>query len=173
VYDLDSAAALSYFNVAMRAGQQLNERKIFRKASLQERLRAGLVFLCLAGLFGLLVLAAQSKINIGWLIGGCGFKQKYNLPCPGCGMTASVLAFGRGEILKAFYNQPAAALFCCVLAIVAFLTFFIAIFGVYIAFLNRFFTKLGIKSIIFAVLAVIAAGWAVTLTRALLTNSRG
>ena len=157
----------------MRAGQQLNELKISRRASSQERLRAGLVFLGLAGLFGLLVLAAQSKIDVGWWFGPCGFKQRYNLPCPTCGMTASVLAFGRGEILEAFYNQPAAALFCCALAIVAFLAFFIAIFGVYSAFLNRFFAKVGIKNIIYAVLAVIAAGWAVTLTRALLANSQG
>jgi len=173
VYDLDSITVLSYFNVAMRTGQQLNELKIFCCASSRERLRAGLVFLCLAGLFGLLVLAAQSKINIGWWFGPCGFKQRYNLPCPTCGMTASVLAFGRGEIVKAFYNQPAAALFCCALVVIAFLAFLMAIFGVYIAFLNRFFTKVGIKNIIYAVLAVITAGWAVTLTRALLANSRG
>lgn len=164
---------LSYFNVAMRAGQLLNELKNFRRASSQERLKAGLVFLGLAALFGLLVLAAQSKIDIGWWFGPCGFKQRYGLPCPGCGMTASALAFGRGEIVKAFYNQPAAALFCCVLAIIAFLAFFMAIFGVYTAFLKRFFTKVGIKNIIYVLLAVTAAGWAVTLTRALLANSQG
>lgn len=156
----------------MRAIQQLNKLKIFRRASYQERLRAGLVFAGLAASFGLLVLAAQGKINIGWLIGGCGFKQRYNLPCPGCGMTASVLAFGRGEILEAFYNQPAAALFCCVLVVIAFLAFFTAVFGVYVVYLNRFFTKVNIKNIILALMVVIAAGWAVTLSRALLANSQ-
>jgi len=155
----------------MRTSQQLNEPKVSCCASSQERLRAGLVFLGLAASFGLLMLVAQGKINIGWWFGACGFKQRYNLPCPTCGMTASVLAFARGEILKSFYNQPAAALFCCVLAGIAFLAFLTAIFGVYIGFLRRFFAKAGIKNIILALLVVIAAGWAVTLTRALLETA--
>ncbi|UCE99824.1 MAG: DUF2752 domain-containing protein [Planctomycetota bacterium] len=157
----------------MRTSQQLNELKVFCRASSQQRLRAGLVFLVLAASFGLLVLAAHAKIDIGWWFGPCGFKQKYNLPCPTCGMTASALAFARCEIFKAFYSQPAAALFCCLLAVVAFLAFIIAAFGVYFVFLNRFFTEVNIRHIILAMMVVMAAAWAVTLIRALVANSQG
>ncbi|MHC4158704.1 MAG: DUF2752 domain-containing protein, partial [Planctomycetota bacterium] len=164
---------LSYFNVVMQASQQLNEVEILCRASSQQRFRAGFVFLVLAASFGLLVLAANSKINIGWWFGPCGFRQKYNLPCPSCGMTTAALALARGEIFKAFYIQPAAALFCCVLAVIALLAFLIAVFGVYVAFSNSFFTKVNIKNIILALMVVIAAGWAVTLTRALTASSPG
>lgn len=173
MYDLDRVIVLSYFNVVMKTSQQINELKIFCRASSQQRFRAGLVFLVLVASFGLLGLAAHSKIDIGWWFGPCGFKQKCNLPCPTCGMTASALAFGRGEIFKAFYIQPAAALFCCVLAVIAFLAFFIAVFGVYITLLNRFFMEVKIRNIILALMIVITAGWAVTLTRALVASNQG
>ncbi|MHC4109730.1 MAG: hypothetical protein ACYSUY_01560 [Planctomycetota bacterium] len=101
---------------------------------------------------------------------GCGFEKKYDLPCPTCRMTTSVYKFARGEILGhngSFYTQPAIALLCSVMVVVAFLAFLIAVFGVYSRFLNRFFTEIKIKHIILALIIIIAAGWAVTLARAL------
>ena len=82
-------------------------------------------------------------------------------------MTTSVLAFAQGKIFESFYIQPAAALLCCVLAVSAFLAFLIAVFGVYFGFLKRFFAEVKVKHIILAMIIVIAAGWAVTLARAL------
>jgi hypothetical protein len=151
----------------MQASQQLNKRKILCRASSRQRLLAGLVLSVVVISFGLLWLAASGKINVGILIDPCGFKQKYGLPCPTCGMTTSALAFVQGKILESFYIQPAAALLCCILVIVAFLAFLIAVFGVYFGFLNRFFTEVKTKHIILALLVIIAAGWAVTLARAL------
>ena len=151
----------------MQASQQLNKRKILCRASSRQRLLAGLVLSVVVISFGLLWLAASGKINIGILIDPCGFKQKYGLSCPTCGMTTSALAFVQGKILESFYIQPAAALLCCILVIVAFLAFLIAVFGVYFGFLNRFFTEVKTKHIILALLVIIAAGWAVTLARAL------
>jgi len=151
----------------MQASQQLNKRKILCRASSRQRLLAGLVLSVVVISFGLLWLAASGKINVGILIDPCGFKQKYGLPCPTCGMTTSALAFVQGKIFESFYIQPAAALLCCILVIVAFLAFLIAVFGVYFGFLNRFFTEVKTKHIILALLVIIAAGWAVTLARAL------
>ena len=151
----------------MQVSQQINERKIPHGASFRQRLGAGVVFFVVVASLGLFRLAANDKIDIARWIGPCGFKQKYGLPCPTCGMTTSALAFVEGKILESFYIQPAAALLCCILVIVAFLAFLIAVFGIYFGFLNRFFTEVKIKHIILALIVIIAAGWAVTLARVL------
>ena len=154
----------------MQASQQLNKSKYFCRALLRQRVKAALVFLAVVAFFGLFWLAANGKIDIGrWLV-PCGFKQKYGLPCPTCGMTTSVLAFVRGKVFGrdgAFYIQPAAALLCSVLVVVAFLAFLMAVFGVYFGFIKRFFAEAKIKYIILVLIIIIAAGWAVTLARAL------
>ncbi len=97
----------------------------------------------------------------------CGFKQRFGLPCPTCGMTTSMIAFCQGKIIEAFYIQPAMGLFCCVLVIIAVLSLFTGVFGVYFEFIRRFFTQVKIRYIIAALLVIVAAGWAVTLARAL------
>lgn len=125
------------------------------------------MFLAVFALFGLFWLIATEKINVVWWLGVCGFKQRTGLPCPTCGMTTAAAAFVRGKIFEAFYIQPAGALFCCVLVVSAFLAFFIAVFGIYFVFLGRFFAEIKIKHLILAVIIIIAAGWAVTLSRAL------
>ena len=81
-------------------------------------------------------------------------------------MTASALAFAQGKILESFYTQPAAALLCCILVVVAFLAFLAAVFGVYLGFVKRFFIEVKIKHIILLLIIIVAAGWAVTLARA-------
>jgi len=130
------------------------------------------VIVCLAvvGFFGLFALARHYNIDIGRWLGYCGFKQRYGLPCPTCGMTTATLAFAQGKIFDAFYVQPAGALLCCVLVVTAFLAFLIAVFGVYFRFLERFFREVKVKYIILALIVIIAAGWAVTLARALAAN---
>lgn len=155
----------------MQASQQLSKRRIFCRASFRQRLGAGIFFLVLVAFFGLFALAGHYIITL-WPF-PCGFKQRYNLPCPTCGVTTSVIAFAQGKIFESFYIQPAAALLCCVLVVSAFLAFFVAVFGVYFDFLNRFVSKVKIKYIILALIIIIAVGWAVTLARALAANNQG
>ena len=91
-------------------------------------------------------------------------------------MTTSVLKFAQGNIFGrdgAFYTQPAGAFLCCVLVVIAFLAFLAAVFGVYFRFLKRFITEVKVKYIILALIIIIAAGWVVTLARALATRSQG
>jgi hypothetical protein len=157
----------------MRTNQRLSETKIFYRASSRQRVKAGIVFLVVAASFGVLWLAAHRKIEIGRWLGVCGFKQRYGLPCPTCGMTTSALVFVRGKIFKSFHIQPAAALLCCVLVLVGFLAFITVVFGVYFDFIKRFFEEVKIKHIVLVLIFIIAAAWAVTLARALAANNQG
>jgi len=154
----------------MQASQQIKERKSVRRASSGERVTAAFVCLGILGLFALLWLASNGRIDLGRVFGPCGFRQRYDLPCPTCGMTTSALAFVQGRIAESFYVQPAAALFCCVLVVVAFFTFVIAVFGLYFQFLRRFLMEVKIKHIVLILMIVIAAAWAVTLARALVAR---
>ncbi len=157
----------------MQSNQQLNNKwKLFGYATNQQRIIAGVIFLGIAATFGIFALAANGKIDISWWLRPCGFKQKFGLPCPTCGMTTSLLAFSQGKIIESFYIQPAAGLFCSIAVVVAFLALFTAVFGVYFGFIKRFFAKVKIRYIIVALLVIIAASWAVTLARALAANSQ-
>ncbi len=168
---LDKVVKPTYFNAVMQVSQQLNKPKTYRRASFRERLTAGVVFLFVSASFGLFWVSGHYKITL-WPF-PCGFKQRYGLPCPGCGITTSAVTFAQGRILDAFYIQPAGALLCCLLALSAFLAFVVAVFGVYFCFLERFFLKVKLKYVILAVVVVIAAGWVVALNRALAANGHG
>jgi len=145
----------------MQIIQQVNKLKI----------SAAIVCLAVVGFFGLFALAGHYNINMGRWLGYCGFKQKYGLPCPTCGMTTAALAFAQGKIFEAFYIQPACALLCCVLVVATSLAFVTAVWGVYFRFLERFFGEVKVRYIILALIVIIAAGWAVTLARALAVSN--
>jgi hypothetical protein len=155
----------------MQDNQQLSPPKVFCRASLRQRLIAGGIFVSLTAFFGLFAMTEHYKISM-WPF-PCGFKQRYDLPCPTCGVTTSVKAFAQGKILRSFYIQPAAGFICSLLVISASFALFIAVSGVYFDFLNSFFSKIKIKYIVFVLIVIVALGWAVTLTRALAANKQG
>jgi len=103
----------------------------------------------------------------GRILGPCGFRQSYGLPCPGCYMTRSGMLFVSGRIFEAFYVQPAAAAFCCAAVVVAVYSLLIAVFGVNFRFLQCRPGKRTILHVVAVVAAVFLCGWAVTLARAL------
>lgn len=151
----------------MQTSQQVNKLKVFGRATSRQRLTAAVVCLAAAAFFGSFWLVGHYEIDMTRWLGYCGFKQKYGLPCPTCGMTTAVLAFAQGRILEAFYIQPAAGLLCCALVAAAVLALLIAVFGVYFGFLESFFAEVKVRYIILALIVIIAAGWAVTLARAM------
>jgi len=169
--ELDVTIILSYFNVVMQTNQQVNKAKFFSRASSRQRLTAVIVFLAVVGFFGFFALAGHYNSDLGRWLGYCGFKQKYGLPCPTCGMTTATLAFSQGKISEAFYIQPACTLLCCVLVLIAFLAFVTAVFGKHFRFIERFFNEVKVRYIILALIIIIAAGWAVTLARALAASN--
>ena len=150
----------------MQASQQLNKPKFFYRASSGQRMVAAIVCLGIIVFFGVFALAGHYRIDMGRWLGYCGFKQRTGLPCPTCGMTTAMLAFAQGRILEAFYIQPACGLLCSVMVIAAILAFIIAVFGIYFRFIERFFTEVKLRYMILALIIIIAAGWAVTLARA-------
>jgi hypothetical protein len=147
--------------------QDSNKREIFQQASFRQRVIAGIVFLGIVALFSVFRLAAKGKIDIGVLLLPCGFKQRYSLPCPTCGITTAILAFAEGRIFDSFYIQPAGALSCCMLAAAAILALGTVLFGRYLCFSKRFFAEVKVRYVIIGVLIIIACGWMVTLARAL------
>lgn len=163
----------------MPASQQLNNSgssrwltPFFCRATYRQRITAAIVFLAISATFGFSWLAATGKFDIGLWLGPCGFKQRYGLPCPTCGMTTSVLAFSKGKIFESFYIQPVAGFLCFVLVVLAFLALFTAIFGVYFTALKRLYDAVKIRYIIVALIIIIAAAWAVTLARTLAANAK-
>jgi predicted RNA-binding Zn-ribbon protein involved in translation (DUF1610 family) len=109
---------------------------------------------------------------MGRLTGYCGFKLRTGFPCPTCGMTTATLAFAQGKVLEAFYTQPACGLLCCMAVAAALVAFIVAVFGVYFRFIERFFAQVKLRYIILALIVIVAAGWAVTLARALAAASQ-
>ena len=146
-------------------------RRYFAKSSFNQRAKAGCVFVFLAAGFVFLWMGAFGRIDLDYWIDPCGFKQDYGLPCPTCYMTTSALAFVRGDLLKSFYVQPAGGFFCTAALIVLFLSFIEAVFGVYSTVFRRFFREIRIRHMLLAFFVVLAAGWAVTLSRAFAAGS--
>jgi hypothetical protein len=60
----------------------------------------------------LLGLVVGALIPLNWLTSGpslCPFKVMTGLPCPGCGLTRSTVAFLHGDITTSFYFHPLGA----------------------------------------------------------------
>ncbi len=165
--DLDTSITLPYSNAVMQTSQQLNNAKMFHRASSRQRIVAAIVWVVIVAYFGAFALMAHYEVDIGRHLGYCGFKQRTNLPCPSCGMTTATLAFARGNIVEAFLIQPATGLLYCATVLAGALAFFIAVFGVYFNFIKRFFAEVKIRYMILALIIILACGWAVTLARAM------
>jgi hypothetical protein len=127
----------------------------------KQRLLIGAIFPAMAIGFVVLHIAAVHRlISYPW---PCGFKAQFGLPCPTCGMTTSLVAFAKGNILNAFYIQPAAATLCCLLIGAGAFSLVIAIAGTDWGLVR----SIKLKYIIVTFMVIIGGGWAVTLARAL------
>ena len=144
-----------------------------RRASSRERKTAALVSLSIVSLFGVLWGLQKLHFDFGLLFNPCGFKQRTGWPCPACGMTTSVLAFARGQVVASFYAQPASALVCSLLAVVAFLALLVAAGGVYFTVFDRLLREVKVSHLLVVLLIIFLAGWAVTLARAFAAQTPG
>jgi hypothetical protein len=151
----------------MAENQQPTEQKFLAKASRNGRVIAAWILLIGLAVCIFLVLAGRGVINVSRYLPPCGMKMRYGLPCPTCGFTHSALAFFSGDILGAFYTQPAGALLCLGIVVTVFLAFITAVFGVYFPFLKNFARRIKAWHIVLAVVLILAGAWAVTLSRAL------
>jgi len=147
--------------------QQTNSGPRIRWASARQRKIAALIVVGVFGLFAGLWLLQRVGFDFGLVFGLCGMKQRTGWPCPTCGMTTCVLAFSRGDLLTAFYVQPAGAFLCTLLVVGAFFAFLTSVFGVYFSAFDRLLAELRFKYVVVGLLVILAAGWAVTMARAL------
>lgn len=143
-----------------------------QKLSPAGRLLAAALFGGIAVGAAVLWASANGYINLKFWLGVCGFKQRFGLPCPGCGWTHAGQAFFSGHPILAFMIQPAAAFFCVVAVLTALFALHCAVFGINFDFPRSLLgsTK-NIGILLILTIVVILAGWAVTLTRAILENS--
>jgi hypothetical protein len=131
------------------------------------RLIAAAIFLGIACAFILLWLGEHGTIQFRYIFGVCGFKQRFGLPCPGCGWTHAAQAFTAGDLIRAFWIQPAAAVFCGVAILTAILALHTAVFGIHSG-LQQLLIRLRFwKYVIIGSCVVILLSWLVTLARAL------
>ena len=137
------------------------------KPSVLQRIFALCLFLGISGLFWLLYKGSAGQTDLSRVFGICEFERSYNLPCFACGMTTSAMAFVSGDILGAFYIQPAGAIICCGLVIIGVFSLLIGLFGVNFAFLQRPLSLRFIRYFVISLLIILAAGWAVTIARAI------
>lgn len=127
-----------------------------------------MIFFIIAAGFGVLWASKKGHINLSYLLGPCGFKQRYHLPCPGCGWTHAAEMFVTGYFWQAFLIQPAAGLFCTVSAIAAIFALHCAVFGIDFGLLQRIFCSKSVSILLITACIVIAAGWIVNLIRTVL-----
>ena len=113
----------------------------------------------------MLFCASRGLIDLTYVFGVCGFKQSYGIPCPGCGVTTSAKEFASGHIFRAFYEQPAGAIFCCAYLALGIFSFLMAVFGIRFKFLEWSNLPRTIKYTVVGGAIVFAGGWAVTLAR--------
>jgi len=146
--------------------QQGKTSTVLRRPTARERKIAAVISAGIVFFFGALWLLQGIGFDFGLLFGPCGLRMRTGWTCPTCGMTTATLAFARGDVLTAFYVQPAAAFLCSVLVIITFFAFLISVFGVYFCFLDRLLAEIKLWHVAIGLIVILAAGWAVTLARA-------
>jgi hypothetical protein len=122
--------------------------------------------LCLAWVVALWS-AGRGDVEMSRLFGICGFKQAYRMPCPGCGVTTSSIAFFQGRLVESFNTQPAGAVLCLGLIAVGGLSVMVGFFGKNFGFLHYPGAVRLLKYVVISALIVFACGWAVTFSRTL------
>jgi len=151
----------------MSTSQQPNSGELPDKVTFSKRIVAVIVLAAILGLFGFLRLAANGNVDLSRVLGICEFKRTYKLPCIGCWMTTSAMAFVQGRIFDSFYIQPAGAIICCGLTVIAVFALLIGVFGVNFRFLHEPINRRFIKYFIVSLIIILVSGWAVTMSRAI------
>lgn len=91
------------------------------KATVNERLTAGLVALALLAFLGVGAWLAPDASGYGTHtqlgLPPCAWAELTGKPCPTCGMTTAVSAVAHGDALGAFRDQPMGAIFALTAAV--------------------------------------------------------
>ena len=155
----------------MSVNQHTNGIKCPKKLSISCRLIASGVFLAILMVFAFLWICSRGYVEPEIFLGVCGFKQHFQLPCVGCGITTSAIAFVSGNIVDSFYIQPAGGVLCTISAGIGVYSLLIAAFGVDFGLLRKFSFSKSWKYLLIAGIVVFTGGWAVTLARTIASRS--
>lgn len=140
------------------------------RLSRRGRLIAVVVFIAIAAGAAILWASGMGFFSLKPVFGVCGFKQRFDLPCPGCGWTHAGEAFFTGHVIEAFRIQPAAAFFSLVSVAAAIFALHCALFGIDFGLLQYVSTTSGISILLISAIGVILGGWVVNLIRTILEN---
>lgn len=138
-----------------------------RQDSHGARLIAAAIFAGILCVVMLLWLGEKGYIQYQYILGVCGFKQRYGLPCPGCGWTHAAQAFVTGDIVRSFQLQLAATIFCGAAILAAVLSLHTVIFGLQSKLRIILTDKRFWKYVLISSGIVILLGWLVTLAKVL------
>ena len=145
----------------------MSKRKIPSiKKSKHSRKKSFWVFVLVVLFFLICFFAAKGFWNTDKIFDPCGFKLKYGLPCPTCGMTRSMKLFCSGELVDAFIVQPAGAFICLLLAIIAVFSGLELILGLNLGIISFITNAKNIGYIVVVIALIVMLGWLVLLARA-------
>lgn len=88
----------------------------------------------------------------------CAFKTITGLPCPTCGLTRTIIALSRGQVDRAFFLNPLAAVACGVGLL--YLVYAAAVLALRLPRLRPVVTVAGARRVRYATVAVLAINWA-------------
>lgn len=88
----------------------------------------------------------------------CVFKTLTGLPCPSCGVTRAVIALSRGDVGRALFLNPLAALACG--AALVYLLYAAAVLVLRLPRLRPVVSPLGARVVRVTTVAVLAVNWA-------------
>ncbi len=151
--------------ISMEEQKKPKSSKWYAEAERVDRIAFLAIFLVICAIFAMFWLLEKGVINPG-SYGECALKRNYGIPCPTCGFTTAIKAFVKGRIINAFYIQPAATTGCFILIWTAFFSLLSAVIGINFSFLPPI-RMWQLKYILIAGGIILAAGWAVTMARAL------
>ena len=101
---------------------------------------------------------SSGKIDGESLFGICGFRQKYDLPCPFCGMTSSAVLFSKGYFVRSFTTQPA-GFALCLLSVVSWIISIMIFLPKTTQIARRFLSNVGLFAVLFCIFVIIVASW--------------
>jgi hypothetical protein len=104
-----------------------------------------------------LCLLGVALVTPGIQLPRCAFKTITGLPCPTCGLTRTIIALSRGDVDRALFLNPLAAIACGVAAL--YLLYAAAVLALRLPRFRPTVSAIGARRLRIATVAALAANW--------------